>query len=86
MLRSKSAAIGAMTIGSIGRLPIAQPPGIETVASPMRASIGPSTRIEARILRTMSYGASWTLNPEGSMLAVEPSNVTFAPRASRMLT
>ncbi len=37
---------------------MAQPPGSETVASPIRASIGPSTRIEARILRTSSYGAT----------------------------
>jgi hypothetical protein len=42
----------------MGRLPMAQPPGSETVASPIRASIGPSTRIEARILRTSSYGAT----------------------------
>ena len=39
---------------SIGRSPIAQPPGSETVASPARASSGPSTRIDARIRRTMS--------------------------------
>ena len=36
---------------------MAHPPGSDTVASPIRASIGPNTRIEARILRTMSYGA-----------------------------
>ena len=39
---------------STGRVPIAQPPGSETRASRTRASSGPSTRIEARILRTMS--------------------------------
>jgi hypothetical protein len=33
---------------------MAQPPGNDTVASPARASIGPSTSTEARILRTMS--------------------------------
>ncbi len=39
-------------------MPIAQPPGSDTVASPARASNGPRTRIDARILRTMSYGAT----------------------------
>ena len=42
---------------SIGRLPIVQPPGIETFAWPLRARIGPSTTIDARILLTYSYGA-----------------------------
>ena len=37
---------------------MAQPPGRLTVASPARASIGPSTNTEARIRRTMSYGAT----------------------------
>ena len=39
---------------STGRAPIAQPPGSDTRASPSRATSGPSTRTEARILRTMS--------------------------------
>ena len=43
---------------STGREPIAQPPGSETQASPKRASSGPSTRIEARMVFTISYGAS----------------------------
>src|SRR6516164_7353466 len=43
---------------STGRVPIAQPPGSETRASPKRASSGPSTRIDARIVLTSSYGAS----------------------------
>ncbi len=34
---------------------MAQPPGSDTRASRQRASSGPSTRMEARILRTMSY-------------------------------
>ena len=37
-----------------GLEPMAQPPGSETTAWPSRASSGPSTRMEARILRTMS--------------------------------
>ena len=40
-----------------GRDPIAQPPGRDTVARPKRVSRGPSTRIEARIVRTSSWGA-----------------------------
>src|SRR5450432_3100403 len=43
---------------STGRVPMAQPPGSETRASPKRASSGPSTRIDARIVFTRSYGAS----------------------------
>ncbi len=39
-------------------MPIAQPPGSDTRASWQRANSGPSTSTEARILRTMSYGAS----------------------------
>ena len=39
---------------STGREPIAQPPGSETVASPKRASSGPSARIDARIVFTRS--------------------------------
>ena len=37
---------------------MAQPPGIETVARPQRATSGPSTRLDARIVFTRSYGAS----------------------------
>ena len=37
---------------------MAQPPGRETTASPKRASMGPRTRIDARIDLTSSYGAN----------------------------
>src|SRR5712691_4354774 len=37
---------------------MAQPPGSETRASPQRATRGPRTRIEARMVFTRSYGAS----------------------------
>ena len=40
-----------------GREPIAQPPGKETSACPIRATKGPSTRIDARMVLTKSYGA-----------------------------
>src|SRR5262245_57552359 len=43
---------------STGRAPIAQPPGNDTRARPVRASSGPSTRTDARIVLTSSYGAS----------------------------
>src|SRR5258705_3353110 len=46
------------TCWSTGLRPIAQPPGSDTRASPVRASSGPSARIDARIVFTSSYGAS----------------------------
>ena len=39
---------------STGREPIAQPPGSDTEASPKWATMGPSTRIEARMVLTSS--------------------------------
>ena len=39
---------------STGRVPMAQPPGSETLASPQRPSSGPSTQKLARILETSS--------------------------------
>src|SRR6201996_2073770 len=51
---------------STGREPIAQPPGSDTVASPKRASSGPSTMMLARIVLTRSYGASGVLSPLAS--------------------
>src|SRR5690606_29663062 len=59
---------------STGRCPIAQPPGRLTRASPKRATSGPRTRMEARMVLTRSYGASrqvisdassstWSLSP-----------------------
>ena len=43
---------------STGRAPMAQPPGQRHPRPPKRATSGPSTRIEARIVFTRSYGAS----------------------------
>ena len=45
---------------SMGRDPKSSPPGRATLASPHRASSAPRTRIEARIRRTRSIGASGT--------------------------
>ena len=44
----------AMMSRSTGRVPMAQPPGIETRASPMRATSGASTQKLARIFDTSS--------------------------------
>ena len=44
----------AMRCMSTGLVPMAQPPGSETLASPQRASSGPSTQKLARILETSS--------------------------------
>src|SRR5574343_88738 len=42
---------------------MAQPPGNETRASPPRATNGPSTRIEARMVLTISYEATGLFRP-----------------------
>src|SRR5678815_3000595 len=47
-----------LTCWSTGRCPMAQPPGSDTRAWPVRASSGPSTSTEARMVFTISYGAS----------------------------
>src|SRR5580698_5365792 len=63
-----------------GLAPIAQPPGSDTSALPKRATSGPSTRIEARMVFTSSYGAkhSFTVEPSTSM-RMRSSMVTVAP-------
>src|SRR3569623_677185 len=71
----------------MGRAPIAQPPGSDTLARPWRAVSGPSTTTEARIVFTRSYGAStlWTLLVSTS---VTPPGllVTSAPRSPSSLS
>ena len=47
-------ALSAFRCRSTGRAPMAQPPGSDTRARPKRASSGASTRMLARILRTIS--------------------------------
>src|SRR3990172_782692 len=64
-----------LTCWSTGRWPIAQPPGSETFARPQRASSGPSTSTEARMVFTSSYGAV------GSFTSAARS--TMAPSAGR---
>ncbi|MNU90429.1 hypothetical protein D3C71_802970 [compost metagenome] len=58
---------------STGREPMAQPPGSDTVASPKRASSGPSASTEARMVLTNSYGASGVLSALASMRTVPSS-------------
>ena len=57
---------------STGREPIAQPPGSDTTAAPWRATSGPNTRIEARIVLTSSYGATKRLTVVGSTVMPRP--------------
>ena len=49
-----------------GRAPMAHPPGSDTSAEPKRASSGPSTRIEARMVFTSWYGAKCSLMVDAS--------------------
>src|SRR3989344_2835952 len=61
---------------STGREPMAQPPGKATSASPKRATIGPSTRIDARMVFTSSYGAIRVLMVRGSISTASFSSIT----------
>src|SRR5574343_290965 len=59
---------------------MAQPPGNETRASPPRATNGPSTRIEARMVLTISYEATGLFRPPPlSTSPSTPSIVTPTP-------
>ena len=57
---------------STGRVPMAQPPGSDTFASPMRASSGPTTQKLARIFETSSYGAVVSTMRAAEMCRVWP--------------
>ena len=59
---------------STGRVPMAQPPGIDTRASPVRATKGPITQKLARILETSSYGAVVSTMRAAESLSVWPSS------------
>ena len=63
-----------------GRAPMAQPPGSDTSALPKRASSGPSTRIDARMVFTSSYGAKHSRVVVGSIsICIFSSMVTETP-------
>ena len=63
-----------------GRAPIAQPPGSDTSAVPKRATNGPSTRIDARMVFTSWYGAKYSLIVEASTsMRIFSSMVTDTP-------
>ena len=68
---------------STGRSPITQPPGSDTIASPVRPSSGPITQIDARIRRTRSYGAS-LFTDSASTITVPLARSTCAPRLARI--
>ena len=72
---------------STGRWPMAQPPGSDTLASPKRASSGPSTRMEARMVLTSSYGASVPDRLSACRVSRSPSRSHFTPSSvsSRMV-
>ncbi len=64
---------------SILRGPRLQPPGMATRARPKRATSGPMIWMEARILCTRSYGATWDWTAVVSMVMVPWPNSTTAP-------
>src|SRR5690554_2173371 len=64
---------------STGRAPMAQPPGSDTRASPQRATSGPSTRIDARMVLTSSYGATGSVISAASSVTVSPSRRVCTP-------
>src|SRR5215469_1187929 len=80
MVMSAPIACSPATWMFTGRAPMAHPPGSDTSACPWRASSGPSTRMEARMVLTRSYGAkhSRTVVPSTSM-RMRSSMVTVAP-------
>ncbi len=80
MLMSAPMARSPLRWRSTGRSPMTQPPGRETVALPRRVSSGPITQMEARILRTSSYGAS-EMMLAALMRTVPLERSTSAPRA-----
>ncbi len=90
-LISAPSACRPLMCWSTGREPIAQPPGSETSAAPWRASSGPSTRIEARMVLTSSYGATCWSTVRGSTTRLLPresvpwSNSTPAPSSPSSL-
>src|SRR6185436_1448152 len=63
---------------STGRWPMAHPPGSDTRASPKRETRGPSTRIDARMVLTNSYGAARLC----SFAAVRPTPIFSSSETS----
>src|SRR5437660_141522 len=61
---------------STGRVPIAQPPGMDTLASPMRATSGATTQKLARMRETNSYGAVVSMILAAEMCSACPLPVT----------
>ena len=61
-------------------------PGIATLAVPNRASSGPSTRIDARIRLTSSYGVSTERTSLVSRTSASPFHAQPTPRCSSTST
>src|SRR5450759_3946919 len=61
------------------RDPMAQPPGMATLARPRRPTSEPSTLVEARIRATSSYGASCEESVVASMVSAWSVRLTTAP-------
>ena len=71
---------------SIGRAPMAQPPGRLTSALPKRAASGQSVSTEARIVFTSSYGAFVLVTLPALSVTSVPDRVTLTPMPSRSLS
>ena len=70
---------------SIGRRPISQPPGAETVPAPKRASNAPRKTIDERISRISRSGMSNLSAQDESTITVCPSRFVLQPICSRIL-
>src|SRR6185369_10662112 len=70
---------------SIGRTPMAQPPGSDTRALPCRARSGPRTSTEALMVLTSSYVASTLFRSVVSIFTTLPFPSILAPSDSRTL-
>jgi hypothetical protein len=70
---------------STGRVPMAQPPGIETRASPRRATRGAMTQKLARMVETSSYGAVVSMMVRADRRMVWPVSVFWPGRLPAMV-
>ena len=69
---------------SIGRLPIAQPPGYAILPAPLLPSIAPRKRMEERIFRTASPQSAAACISRLSITAVRSVSVTEQPSSLRI--
>jgi hypothetical protein len=76
-------ALNPFKCKSMGRDPMVQPPGYETLNLPQRPKRGPITRLEARIRLARVGGTSKERRLDGSICMVSPVQLTLTPRDSR---